>query len=123
MLASLEGAVNVEGSATAAEVRPLEDALVHTNHYEEPPMQRYARRRDHAGSRARYGRAHELAAAGVPVAEILRDHANAPDSICRHGNGGSTKTVFWCVADVAARRIEYGRGNPCASTAQTYEFA
>src|SRR5205085_12412016 len=50
VLASPEGAVNVEGSATAAEVRELdgEGALVHTNHYEEPPMQRYARRRDHA---------------------------------------------------------------------------
>jgi isopenicillin-N N-acyltransferase-like protein len=123
VLASPEGAVNVEGSATTAEVRELDGdgALVHTNHYEEPPMQRYARKRDHAGSRARYARAHELAAAGAPVAEILRDHANAPESICRHGDG--TKTVFWCVADVAARRVEYGRGNPCASTAQIYEFA
>jgi len=121
VLASAEGAVNVEGSATAAEVRELEDALVHTNHYEEPPMQRYARKRDHGGSRARYGRAHELATSGVPVAEILRDHANAPDSICRHGDG--VKTVFWCVADVQARRVEYGRGNPCSSTAQVYAFA
>ena len=123
VLASPEGAVNVEGSATAAEVRLLEDALVHTNHYEEPPMQRYARKRDHAGSRARYARAHELVAAGAPVREILRDHANAPNSICGHGRADGTKTVFWCLADVAARRIEYGRGNPCASTSQTYEFA
>ena len=123
VLASPEGAVNVEGSATAAEVRRLDEALVHTNHYEEPPMQRYARKRDHAGSRARYARAHELASTGTPLLEILRDHANAPSSICRHGDGDGTKTVFWCVADVAARRVEYGRGNPCASTAQTYEFA
>ena len=123
VLASPEGAVNVEGSATAAEVRLLEDALVHTNHYEEPPMQRYARKRDHTGSRARYARAHELVAAGAPVREILRDHANAPNSICGHGRADGTKTVFWCLADVAARRIEYGRGNPCASTSQTYEFA
>jgi isopenicillin-N N-acyltransferase like protein len=125
VLASPEGAVNVEGSATAAKIRALdgEGALVHTNHYEEPPMQRYARRRDHAGSRARYARAHELAAAGAPVREILRDHVNAPDSICGHGRADGTKTVFWCVADVAAHRIEYGRGNPCASTAQVYAFA
>lgn len=123
VLASPEGAVNVEGSATAAEVRPLEDVLVHTNHYEEPPMQRYARRRDHAGSRARYARAHELAAAGTPPVEILRDHANAPNSICGHGRADGTKTVFWCLADVEARRIEYGRGTPCASTAQVYAFA
>jgi isopenicillin-N N-acyltransferase like protein len=123
VLASPEGAVNVEGSATAAEVRPLDDVLVHTNHYEEPPMQRFARRRDHAGSRTRYARAHELAAASTPLVEILRDHANAPSSICRHGDADGTKTVFWCLADVEARRIEYGRGNPCASTAQVYAFA
>lgn len=125
VLASPEGAVNVEGSATAAEIRELdgEDALVHTNHYEEPPMQRYARKRNHAGSRSRYARAHELATAGTPPLEILRDHANAPNSICGHGRADGTKTVFWCVADVAARRIEYGRGNPCASPAQVYAFA
>jgi Acyl-coenzyme A:6-aminopenicillanic acid acyl-transferase len=123
VLASPEGAVNVEGSATAAEIRELETTLVHTNHYEEPPMQRYARKRDHAGSRARYARAHELAAAGTAPLEILRDHANAPNSICGHGRTDGTKTVFWCVADVDARRIEYGRGNPCSSTTQTYEFA
>jgi isopenicillin-N N-acyltransferase like protein len=123
VLASPEGAVNVEGSATAAEVRPLEDVLVHTNHYEEPPMQRYARRRDHAGSRARYARAHELATAGAAPLEILRDHANAPSSICRHGDADGTKTVFWCLADVETRRIEYGRGTPCTSTAQVYAFA
>jgi len=122
VLASPEGAVNVEGSATAAEVRPLEDVLVHTNHYEEPPMQRYARKRDHAGSRARYARAHELATAGAAPLEILRDHANAPNSICGHGRADGTKTVFWCLADIAARRIEYGRGTPCTSSAQVYAF-
>jgi isopenicillin-N N-acyltransferase like protein len=123
VLASPEGAVNVEGSATAAEVRELHGGLVHTNHYEEPPMQRYARKDDHAGSRARYGRAHELLEEGTSPLQILRDHENAPDSICRHGGPDGVKTVFWCVADVAARRIEYGRGNPCDSAAQAYSFA
>src|SRR5439155_26953474 len=71
VLASPEGAVNVEGSATAAEIRELDGdgALVHTNHYEEPPMQRYARKRDHAGSRARFARAHDLLARGPPPPE------------------------------------------------------
>ena len=123
VLASPEGAVNVEGSATAAEVRELHGGLVHTNHYEEPPMQRYARKDDHAGSRARYGRAHELLEKGTSPLQILRDHENAPDSICRHGGPDGVKTVFWCVADVAARRIEYGRGNPCDSATQAYSFA
>ena len=123
MLASPEGAVNVEGSATAAEVRNLEDVLVHTNHYEEPPMQRYARKRDHAGSRARYGRAHELAAAGTPPLDILRDHENAPDSICRHeAEGRDSVTCFWCVVDVTDGRVRYGRGNPCDSVEQRYDF-
>src|SRR5205085_5350590 len=83
VLASPEGAVNVEGSATAYEVRELDGngPLVHTNHYEEPPMQRYARKRDHAGSRARYARAHDLLLAGADPRAILRHHENAPDSI------------------------------------------
>src|SRR5207302_10507630 len=105
VLASPEGAVNVEGSATAAEVRRLEDALVHTNHYEEPPMQRYARKRDHAGSRARYARAHELASTGTPLLEILRDHANAPSSICRPLVDDATNTLLWSIAHVASCRV------------------
>jgi hypothetical protein len=59
----------------------------------------------------------------VPALEILRDHEHAPDAICRHGGADGVKTVFWCVADVAARRVEYGRGNPCGSEPQTYAFA
>jgi isopenicillin-N N-acyltransferase like protein len=123
VLASPEGVVNVEGSATAAEVRELDGAcaLVHTNHYAEPAMRRFERRVDRAGSEARYRRARALLDAGAAPLEILRDHEGDPEAICRHGAG--TKTVFWCVADVAARRIEYGRGNPCGSEPQTYAFA
>ena len=32
------------------------------------------------------------------------------------------KTVFWCVADVTAGEITYGRGNPCDSEPQVYRF-
>ena len=53
----------------------------------------------------------------------LADHENAPDSICRHDEGPKpVKTVFWCVADVTAGEITYGRGNPCDSEAQVYTF-
>ena len=34
----------------------------------------------------------------------------------------STKTVFWVIADVTAGRLTYGRGNPCDSQEQVYEF-
>ncbi|HEX3211326.1 MAG TPA: hypothetical protein VH016_02055, partial [Actinomycetota bacterium] len=53
----------------------------------------------------------------------LSDHENAPSSICRHGEEPKTvKTVFWCVADITAGEIAYGRGNPCDSEAQVYRF-
>ncbi len=122
VLASPDAAVDVEGSATAADVR-VESAFVHTNHYVEPAMRAYERDGDYANSRARHARASELLGRGTAPEEILADHANAPASICRHGGPDGVKTVFWCVADVAARRIAYGRGNPCDSVRQEYAFA
>ncbi len=71
----------------------------------------------------------------------LADHEGAPDSICRHGpaeieaGGGeapdgaaaataepgrgdvATRTVFWCIADVTAGEVTFGRGNPCLAGA------
>ena len=122
VLASPEGAIDVEGSATAADVR-IGDTLVHTNHYVEPSMSGYERDGDYSSSRLRHARATELLERGARPAEILADHANAPSSICRHGGPDGVKTVFWCVADLGARRIAYGRGNPCDSEQQVYEFA
>jgi hypothetical protein len=55
---------------------------------------------------------------------ILSDHEHAPDSICRHADGGRTSvTCFWCIADVSEGAITYGRGNPCDSIAQEFAFA
>jgi isopenicillin-N N-acyltransferase like protein len=119
MLASPEGAANVEGSATDAHVR-RGARLVHANHYDEPAMLRYERQSSYESSRRRHEQARALLAAGATPAEILRDHEAG---ICRHGDPDGTKTVFWCVADVRAGRIEYGRGTPCDSEPQVYEFA
>ena len=56
--------------------------------------------------------------------EMLSDHENAPDSLCRHGSAPTDpKTVFWTVADVTEGRVTFGRGNPCDSEAQTHAFA
>lgn len=128
VLATPDRAVNVEGSATAAVVRELEPggALVHTNHYLEPDMERfegdpaYARR-----SAVRCEQARRLAAEPDPptierLRVILSDHEHAPDSLCRHE--GDSQTVFWCVADVTERTITYGPGNPCDSVAQEFSF-
>jgi isopenicillin-N N-acyltransferase like protein len=136
VLASADGGVaNVEGSATDAEVTGLDEAghLVHTNHYVCDRMLGFEGDPDYATrSAVRYERARELIGSQPPrsmtadvMRTILADHEAAPHSICRHpdGEGTTTKTVFWSVADVTDGRITFGRGNPCDSEAQDYVFA
>lgn len=130
--------VNVEGSATDAEVTGPSSAgtLAHTNHYACDRMCRYegdpayARR-----SKVRLGRALELldgpagegpvpgAVGPEELAAFLADHATSP-SICRHDDGAEVSvTVFWCLADVTAGEIRYGRGPRCHGEEATYRFA
>ena len=125
VLASPEGAVNIEGSATDAVVRELADEpVVHANHYAEPAMRRYEGDVSYAErSSLRHTRCRVLVDAASPASltpasmrELLSDHEGAPDSLCRHATGpDEVKTVFWCAADLAAREVIYGRGNPCAA--------
>jgi isopenicillin-N N-acyltransferase like protein len=123
--------VNVEGSATDAELSGPSAAgtLAHTNHYVEQRMLSYeADPEDTRGSDLRYRRALGWLATGNITAGRLRaalsDHTGAPDALCRHAGAGSrSKTVFWVVADMTAGRLSYGRGNPCDSEEQVYEFA
>ena len=122
------GVVNVEGSATDAEVTHPSSAgtLAHTNHYACERMRRYEGDPAYARTSAvRLARALELLDGGSgsgPVAgsitgatlfAALCDHESHP-SLCRHidGTDGSV-TCFWCVADVTAGVVTYGRGNPC----------
>jgi isopenicillin-N N-acyltransferase like protein len=137
VLTSVDGGVaNVEGSASDAEVTGLDadGHLAHTNHYVCDRMLAFEGDPDYAKhSAVRYERAREMLAsapAGTITEDSMRtmlsDHEGAPDSICRHPASGDTeasKTVFWCVADVTAGRITFGRGNPCDSTAQSFAFA
>lgn len=124
--------VNIEGSATDAELSGLDRGgrLVHTNHYvcermlafEGDPA--YARQ-----SAVRYERATELLKDGrhldaSRLRVILADHGTSP-SICRHPGGApddDTVTAFWCVADVTAGEIRFGRGNPCLPGEQRWAF-
>ena len=124
------GVVNVEGSATDAElIRPGPDGtLAHTNHYVSARMLPYAGDPEYAaGSAVRYRRALEWLAPGQITEHILRralqDHTGAPHSLCRHTeHGAQSKTVFWCLADVTEGAVTYGRGNPCDSLDQRYGF-
>ena len=130
VLAHRDGtAANVEASATSAGDRRAGDDgfLVHTNHYAREDMRPFERPGDYESSCARLDRARELAAGDGFTMERLRealsDHENGENAICRHGDEPkAVKTVFWCVADVTAGEITYGRGNPCDSEAQVYSF-
>lgn len=131
------GVVNIEGSATDAELtRPrAAGTLAHTNHYACGRMRRYEGDPAYAlRSAVRLDRALELLdgpdGAG-PVAATLTgdalfaalcDHATSP-ALCRHGDGTETSvTCFWCLADVTAGVVSYGRGNPCAGRRAEYRF-
>jgi hypothetical protein len=124
------GVVNVEGSATEAElIRPgAGGTLAHTNHYVSAKMLPFEGDPEYAaGSAVRYRRALEWLAPGQITEHVLRralqDHTGAPHSLCRHPeHGAQSKTVFWCLADVTERSITYGRGNPCDSLDQRYAF-
>jgi isopenicillin-N N-acyltransferase like protein len=125
------GVVNVEGSATDAElIGPGEDGtLAHTNHYVSERMRRYEADREYAArSDVRYRRALSWLAPGGITGELMRealsDHENGCDSLCRHPQaaGSQTKTIFWCIANVTDGKLQYGRGNPCDSTEQRYEL-
>ena len=131
-------AVNVEGSATDAELTYANErgTLVHTNHYVCEGMLRYEGDPSYVPhSTARYRRASDLLSAAQPgsitverLREMLSDHEGAPDCLCRHPERwGDTPmgsaTAFWCIADVTEMRVVFGRGNPCDSTAQGYAFA
>jgi hypothetical protein len=125
------GVTSVEGSATAAELLEPDarGTLAHTNHYISAPMSRYERDpAQTAGSETRYRAACDWLAEEPITPGLLRralsDHTGAPDSLCRHvEHGASSKTVFWCLADVTEGTVRYGRGNPCDSQEQRYAFA
>jgi isopenicillin-N N-acyltransferase like protein len=120
--------VNFEGSATAYDLLYAQNGwTVHTNHYCSAKMQDYEREPETIqGSCRRYQRAYELMSTrSQPVTpnmlkQFLADHVNEPDSICRHT--GKTQTVFWAVLALTRRSIEYGSGQPCASTPQYFSF-
>jgi hypothetical protein len=124
--------VSIEGSATAGEgLAPAPDGtLAHTNHYVHPDMLDYEASDgvEHSAARLRHARELLSEELGEPITrtrlrEILSDHGTAQDALCRHGHApGEPQTVFWCIADVTARTVIYGRGNPCESEAELYAF-
>ncbi len=97
--------------------------LAHTNHYLADEMLEVEGSTS-AGSRLRHARACELLSDGLgrgvdPVGlagAVLRDHANAPTSICGHGGEGpdapspTTASMVW---ELEERRLHICAGPPC----------
>ena len=80
-------------------------------------------------TRVRYWRAHRLLQqvkqhSVSSLQDILKDHVNYPDSICRHDNQGSPlereKTIISLVMDLTHRRLHATWGNPCETSYQTF---
>jgi isopenicillin-N N-acyltransferase-like protein len=124
--------VNVEGSATDAELEGLGErgTFAHTNHYACARMTGYEGDPAYAErSAVRLSRARELldeAAPGTIDADWMRtalsDHATTP-SLCRHVEADSrVATAFWCVVDVTSGNIYYGLGNPCQPGEERFTF-
>jgi isopenicillin-N N-acyltransferase-like protein len=119
---------SMEGSATDCE--PLyitEDVLAHANHYVSPAMRAYEADRSRiGGSILRHHRAwrllrenHGQISPGL-MKTFLADHANYPDSICRHA--GRITTVFSIIIQLEGRRAWIGRGRPCETEYREYQL-
>lgn len=124
------GAVDIEAAPSRVDVLlPDADLLVHTNHLQ---SQRLAGVNDLAvnvlpDSYPRLARARQLAADRhgrldvEGVQEILRDHANEPDGICRHEDligdpdGKRLQSVFSVIMDLQDQRLSVTDGPPCSS--------
>jgi isopenicillin-N N-acyltransferase-like protein len=125
--------VSLEGSATATAEIGLDarGVMHHENHYVHPRMRGYERDAGHAErSATRERRVEELVSEFEPgsltselLRKVLSDHENTPESICRHAGGEhDMHTVFWVVADLARREVQYGLGPPCVTEPERYRF-
>lgn len=137
IVASKEGEIfSVEGSATDFDILYGGGSfLVHTNHYLSHKMQRYesvpqtfSTLRGQSCSIARFYRAERLLKEAEEISMdilkgILADHANYPDSICRHHRAEdpeSVKTVFSSIVDLTESALWICLGNPCQGQYSKY---
>lgn len=133
LIAEREGhLISLEVSAKRfAVIGNTDGALVHTNHYLDPEMQRFeAPPSSLHRSKARYERATELLYAGRPhsresVGAILADHQNPPGTICCHLEDAGhpldrIATIASVIIDLSEMTMHVARGQPCAAAFQPY---
>lgn len=120
-------AVNLETTATKEVLRPVHDFSAHTNFYQDGTLDAMSL---HTAtySRYRYYRVSELlrglvrSDAGATVSsmfDVLSDHQNYPESVCRHRSDRADdhdQTIVSYIIDPARRTISVRPGNPCGKT-------
>jgi isopenicillin-N N-acyltransferase like protein len=123
---------NVEVSARQfAILYALDGILAHSNHYLDANMQAIESEPDELiSTRIRYYRTLRLLSGEShhsikSLKNILRDHTNMPESICRHDEDHSIpldrqKTVNSLIMDLTARTMHLAWGNPCVNKYHTY---
>ena len=125
-------AVNIETSATKYDFKYLQDGVFgHANHYDSPQLQHLDLWPGQAQSTlVRSGRMHQLLKARFgkldieALKEVLRDHANYPNSICRHEDprGGVYSTLSALIYRPEDRLMLATNGTPCTSPFQEFSI-
>jgi len=120
----------METSATKYDFKYLQDGIFgHANHYESPQLQHLDMEPEILpDTLVRSGRMYQLLKAKFgkldleAVKEVMRDHANYPNSICRHddGRGGMLSTLSALIYRPEDRLMLATYGTPCTSPFQEF---
>ena len=123
-------AVNIETSATRYDFKYLQDGIFgHANHYEAPQLQHLDMEPEILpDTLVRSGRMYQLLKAKFgkldleALKEVMRDHANYPNSICRHEDprGGVYSTLSALIYRPEDRLMLATYGTPCTSPFQEF---
>lgn len=119
---------SMEGSALDCEAIYIEDdILAHANHYVTARMRPYEVDRNAiSGSILRYYRAKRLLRENHGklspqlFQQLLSDHVNYPNSICKHE--GESVTVFSIIINLNELRAWVGHGFPCQTKYQEFQL-
>jgi isopenicillin-N N-acyltransferase-like protein len=111
-----------------ARIDPHLGRLAHTNHFLAPALGDGEDSETLDESRVRLERLETALPDSLEAAqELLRDHGNAPDSICRHGSPSvhpdlpDSATIVSVASEPAARRFHVAAGTPCTHAYAVYE--
>ncbi len=134
LIATAEGEIyDVEVSGRHAALHYIgNQPFAHTNHVLAPEL-RSNEEGDTLDSQLRRNRAQRLLELHIgrhsveTVQEILSDHANRPNAICKHldpaGDGTTTRTIAALIVDVTKREIWVTAGQPCRQAFERFSLS